>query len=94
MDGKIRSGVIEAIFPTTLPPVPGGEFAGVVDAAGDDVNHLKVGDEVLGWSDTGSYAWYADTGEADHHYPAVVDGSLEEPIADMWRALEQIGSRA
>ncbi|WP_326688265.1 NADP-dependent oxidoreductase [Streptomyces sp. NBC_01795] len=59
VDGKIRSGVMEAIFPTTLPAVPGGEIAGVVDAVGEDIDHLKVGDEVLGWSDTGSYAQYA-----------------------------------
>ncbi|MDF6023057.1 NADP-dependent oxidoreductase [Streptomyces sp. JH34] len=59
VDGKIRSGVMEAIFPTTLPAVPGGEIAGVVDAVGGEVDHLQVGDEVLGWSDTGSYAQYA-----------------------------------
>ncbi|MFD9289229.1 NADP-dependent oxidoreductase [Streptomyces sp. NPDC060030] len=59
VDGKIRSGVMEAIFPTTLPAVPGGEIAGVVDAVGEEVDHLQVGDEVLGWSDTGSYAQYA-----------------------------------
>ncbi|MGW4763221.1 NADP-dependent oxidoreductase, partial [Streptomyces pseudogriseolus] len=59
VDGKIRSGGMEAIFPTTLPAVPGGEIAGVVHAVGEGVEHLKVGDEVLGWSDTGSYAQYA-----------------------------------
>ncbi|MEW2607784.1 NADP-dependent oxidoreductase [[Kitasatospora] papulosa] len=59
VDGKIRSGAMETIFPTTLPAVPGGEIAGVVDAVGEDVDQLKVGDEVLGWSDTGSYAQYA-----------------------------------
>jgi NADPH:quinone reductase-like Zn-dependent oxidoreductase len=59
VDGKIRSGTMEAIFPTTLPAVPGGEIAGIVDAVGEDVDHLKEGDEVLGWSDTGSYAQYA-----------------------------------
>ncbi|WP_221348371.1 NADP-dependent oxidoreductase [Streptomyces beigongshangae] len=59
VDGKIRSGTMEAVFPTTLPAVPGGEIAGVVDALGEGVDHLKVGDEVLGWSDTGSYAQYA-----------------------------------
>lgn len=31
----------------------------MVDAVGEGVDHLKVGDEVLGWSDTGSYAQYA-----------------------------------
>jgi len=59
VDGKIRSGIMEAVFPTTLPAVPGGEIAGVVDAVGEEVDRLKVGDEVLGWSDTGAYAQYA-----------------------------------
>src|SRR3954452_6492687 len=59
LDGKIRSGMLEAMFPTPLPAVPGGELAGVVDALGDGVQDVHVGDEVLGWSDTGSYAQYA-----------------------------------
>ncbi|WP_020129702.1 NADP-dependent oxidoreductase [Streptomyces sp. 303MFCol5.2] len=59
LDGKIRSGALEAVFPTPLPAVPGGELAGVVDALGEGVQGLRVGDEVLGWSDTGSYAEYA-----------------------------------
>jgi len=59
VDGKIRSGGMEAVFPTTLPAIPGGEIAGVVDALGEGVEGLAVGDEVLGWSDTGSYAEYA-----------------------------------
>jgi NADPH:quinone reductase-like Zn-dependent oxidoreductase len=59
LDGKIRSGAIEALFPTPLPAIPGGEFAGVVDALGPGVQDVQVGDEVLGWSDTGSYAEYA-----------------------------------
>ncbi|NJP71492.1 NADP-dependent oxidoreductase [Streptomyces sp. C1-2] len=59
VDGKIRSGAMEAVFPTTLPAIPGGEIAGVVDALGEGVEDLRVGDEVLGWSDTGSYAEYA-----------------------------------
>ncbi|WP_405520936.1 NADP-dependent oxidoreductase [Streptomyces canus] len=59
LDGKIRSGAMEAAFPTPLPSVPGFELAGVVDALGEGVQDVKVGDEVLGWSDTGSYAQYA-----------------------------------
>ncbi|WP_411153257.1 NADP-dependent oxidoreductase [Streptomyces sp. A30] len=59
LDGKIRSGTLEAVFPTPLPSVPGGELAGVVDALGEGVQDVQVGDEVLGWSDTGSYAQYA-----------------------------------
>ncbi|WP_328437151.1 NADP-dependent oxidoreductase [Streptomyces sp. NBC_00444] len=59
LDGKIRSGMLEAVYPTTFPSVPGGELAGVVDALGEGVQHVQVGDEVLGWADTGSYAEYA-----------------------------------
>jgi NADPH:quinone reductase-like Zn-dependent oxidoreductase len=59
LDGKIRSGMLAAVRPTTFPAVPGGELAGVVDALGEGVSDVQVGDEVLGWSDTGSYAQYA-----------------------------------
>jgi NADPH:quinone reductase-like Zn-dependent oxidoreductase len=59
LDGKIRSGMLEAVRPTVLPAVPGGELAGVVDALGEGVRDVQVGDEVLGWSDTGSYAQFA-----------------------------------
>ncbi|MFF0089185.1 NADP-dependent oxidoreductase [Streptomyces canus] len=59
LDGKIRSGAMQAAFPTPLPAVPGAELAGVVDALGEGVQDVRVGDEVLGWSDTGSYAEYA-----------------------------------
>ena len=59
VDGKIRSGMMEAVRPTAFPAVPGGELAGVVDALGEGGTDLQVGDAVLGWSDTGSYAEYA-----------------------------------
>ena len=59
LDGKIRSGMLAAMAPTTFPVVPGAELAGVVDALGDGVTAVQVGDEVLGWSDTGAYAEYA-----------------------------------
>lgn len=59
IDGKIRSGAMEAAFPTALPAVPGLEFAGVVDALGEGVDDLSIGDEVLGWADGGAYAEYA-----------------------------------
>lgn len=59
IDGKIRSGAMEAVFPTALPAVPGLEVAGVVDALGEGVDDLGIGDEVLGWADSGAYAEYA-----------------------------------
>ncbi|MFF1920148.1 NADP-dependent oxidoreductase [Streptomyces sp. NPDC058221] len=59
MDYKIRNGWMEDMFPTSLPAIPGVEFAGVVDRIGEGVTDVAVGDEVLGWSATGSYAQYA-----------------------------------
>lgn len=59
LDGKKRSGMLDAVFPTTFPAIPGSELAGVVDALGEGVSDVQVGDEVLGWADTGSYAEYA-----------------------------------
>ncbi|MFD0205497.1 NADP-dependent oxidoreductase [Saccharothrix carnea] len=58
-DAKVRSGAMEAVFRTPLPTVLGSEVAGVVDALGPDVTGWSVGDEVVGWSDTGAYAEYA-----------------------------------
>ncbi|BCJ46140.1 NADPH:quinone reductase [Actinoplanes ianthinogenes] len=59
LDFKIRSGVMQAVFPTTFPAVPGVEVAGVVDAVGPDVTGTAVGDEVIALTDTGGYAEFA-----------------------------------
>ncbi|MFI1713930.1 NADP-dependent oxidoreductase [Streptomyces sp. NPDC053513] len=62
VDWKRRRGWVEAFYPTTFPAVPGLEFAGTVDALGEGVTDLAVGDEVLGWTKTGAYAEYAIAG--------------------------------
>ncbi len=41
-----------------LPIIPGTDFAGVVDAVGEGVSHLTVGDRVLGINTGGAYAEY------------------------------------
>lgn len=43
----------------TPPFVPGSEFAGVVDAVGDGVKHVKPGDAVAAFSGTGGFATHA-----------------------------------
>ncbi|MBI4517836.1 MAG: zinc-binding dehydrogenase [Deltaproteobacteria bacterium] len=42
-----------------LPVTPGTDFAGVVDAVGEGVEHLKVGDRVLCINTDGAYAEFA-----------------------------------
>jgi NADPH:quinone reductase-like Zn-dependent oxidoreductase len=45
--------------PASLPAIPGVEAAGVVDEVGAGVTGVAVGDEVMAWTVTGSYAEYA-----------------------------------
>ncbi len=50
----IREGRLESAFHTTFPSGEGTDFAGRVQALGDGVDGLAVGDEVIGWSETRS----------------------------------------
>jgi NADPH:quinone reductase-like Zn-dependent oxidoreductase len=57
-DYKLRSGVIP--MPVEFPRVVGSDFAGVVTAVGADAFYfdgslVQVGDEVLGWIESGSW---------------------------------------
>ncbi|MGO4359648.1 quinone oxidoreductase family protein [Terrabacter sp. RAF57] len=54
-DGKARSGLM-APPDTTFPFVLGLEAAGVVDALGDGVTDVAVGDRVVGFAEGGAYA--------------------------------------
>jgi NADPH2:quinone reductase len=42
-----------------LPFVPGSEYAGVIEALGDGVTHLKVGDAVAAFGGSGGFATHA-----------------------------------
>jgi len=46
-------------FKPGLPFVPGSEYAGVVEAVGDEVHHLKIGQHVACLSGTGGFATHA-----------------------------------
>ena len=59
IDGTIRSGAAQQMFPTQLPAVLGLEIAGTVDGVGPGVEGLAAGDDVLGFADGGGYAEYA-----------------------------------
>ncbi|MEU8413362.1 NADP-dependent oxidoreductase [Amycolatopsis japonica] len=58
IDWKIRSGAMAEAWPVDFPHILGLELAGVVDAVGEGAD-FAVGDEVFGWSETGTYAEYA-----------------------------------
>ena len=47
VDGGIRGGYLQGPFPVTLPHTPGIEVAGTVDALGDGVGNVAVGDAVV-----------------------------------------------
>ncbi len=49
VDGSIRAGNMQGPMPLTLPHTPGLDVAGAVDALGEGVSGLQVGDRVIGF---------------------------------------------
>ncbi|GLZ48345.1 NADPH:quinone reductase [Actinomycetospora sp. NBRC 106375] len=49
VDDGIRGGYLQEPFPVALPHVPGIEVSGTVDAVGEGVDGLRVGDDVIGF---------------------------------------------
>src|SRR3954451_22338021 len=49
VDGNIRAGFMQGPMPLTMPHVPGLDVAGTIDALGEGVSSLAVGDEVVGF---------------------------------------------
>jgi NADPH:quinone reductase-like Zn-dependent oxidoreductase len=47
VDDGIRGGYLQGPFPVTLPHTPGIEVSGIVDALGDGVDRVAVGDAVI-----------------------------------------------
>src|SRR3954468_7836062 len=49
VDDGIRGGYLREVFPVTLPHTPGIDVAGTVDALGDGVTGVQVGDDLVGF---------------------------------------------
>jgi NADPH:quinone reductase-like Zn-dependent oxidoreductase len=61
VDANIRAGRMQGPMPLDLPHIPGLDVAGTVDALGDGVDGLQVGDSVIGFlpfGDDGATAEY------------------------------------
>jgi len=95
VDGGIRGGYLQGPFPVTLPHTPGIDVAGTVDALGDGVRSVAVGDAVvafLSMTADGAAAEYVVT-PADVLAPAPTGIPLADaaalPIVGLtaWQAL-------
>lgn len=49
VDGNIRGGYMRGPIPVVLPHTPGIDVAGTVEALGEGVDGIEVGDEVIGF---------------------------------------------
>ncbi|MFE7745865.1 NADP-dependent oxidoreductase [Nocardia sp. NPDC057455] len=49
VDGNIRAGFMQGPMPLTLPHTPGVDVAGTIDALGEGVDGLEIGDQVVGF---------------------------------------------
>ena len=47
VDGNIRAGFMQGPMPLTMPHVPGLDVAGTIDALGEGVSGLAVGDQTV-----------------------------------------------
>jgi NADPH:quinone reductase-like Zn-dependent oxidoreductase len=96
LDATRRSGELRGILTTFLPSVIGREAAGVVIARGSAVTDVEVGDEVLGFTDTGAYAQFAALSTYVHKPESLswaVAASLPVASQTAHRVLDQLGVR-
>ncbi|MEU1267823.1 NADP-dependent oxidoreductase [Streptomyces sp. NPDC005799] len=49
VDGNIRGGFMQGPIPVVLPHTPGIDVAGTIDALGEGVDGIAVGDDVIGF---------------------------------------------
>lgn len=91
VDANIRAGRMQSPMPLTLPHIPGLDVAGTVDALGDGVSGLQVGDAVIGFLPFGADGATAEYVLADADTLAPAPASI--PLADA-AALPLVGLTA
>jgi NADPH:quinone reductase-like Zn-dependent oxidoreductase len=95
VDGNIRAGRMQGPMPLDLPHIPGLDVAGTVDALGQGVDGLEVGDTVIGFlpfGDNGAAAEYvlaaaASLAPAPTSIPLADAGALPVVGLTAWQAL-------
>ena len=75
VDGNIRAGFMQGPMPLTLPHTPGLDVAGTIDALGEDVSGLEVGDHVVG------FLPFVDDGAAAEYVLAPAEGLAPAPTS-------------
>ncbi len=75
IDTYIRTG----LYPSRLPTIPGFEGAGIVEAVGDGVEHLSVGDRVAYPGVSGAYASHVSA--AADKVVSIPDGVSDDDAA-------------
>jgi NADPH:quinone reductase-like Zn-dependent oxidoreductase len=77
-EAAIRRGDFAERWPTTFPSGEGSDLAGVIEAVGDGVTSVRVGQEVIGYTDSrASHAEFVVV-DADHVVPKPTHVSWEE----------------
>ncbi len=73
IDWKLRSGMVQKMFPLSFPAILGRDVSGIVRSVGANVKHFKVGDRVLALSNA-TYAELVAVNDSDvTHLPDGVD---------------------
>ncbi len=73
IDWKLRSGVVQKMYPLSLPAILGRDVSGIVRAVGANVKHFKAGDRVLALSNK-TYAKLVAVDDSDvTHLPDGLD---------------------
>jgi NADPH:quinone reductase-like Zn-dependent oxidoreductase len=100
IDAAIRSGSVPCLIPVRLPHTPGVDVSGTVDALGEDVDAVAVGDRVVGllpMTAAGAAAEYV-IAPAEALTGAPRDGPLADvaalPLVGLtaWQALFDLGN--
>jgi NADPH:quinone reductase-like Zn-dependent oxidoreductase len=95
-EGKIRAGMLDALWPATFPSGQGSDLAGIVAETGPGSTGVSVGDEVIGFTDNrASQAEYAVVEERNltakpAGLPWVVAGSLYVVGATAYAAVRAV----